>query len=68
MAEGRARCGWCLSGGRWLHRPWWKVAVNTILRWLQPGIVCKWVVYTRTTIDGDPPRVLGYGFGRVKHG
>lgn len=53
--------------GAWMHRPWWKVTINTVLRWLQPGIARKWVIYTRSTMDGDPPEVLGYGFGRVLH-
>lgn len=53
--------------GRWLHRPWWKVAINTVLRALQPRRRWKWVLYTRTTRDGDPPTVLGYGFGRIEH-
>ncbi len=54
-----------------MHRPWWKVAINTVLRWLQPHTPRKLVVYTRCTDceDGSdsPPRVLGYGFGRVLH-
>jgi hypothetical protein len=58
---------WVRVGDQWLHRPWWKVAMNTVLRALQPRAARKWVVYTSTTTDGDPPRVLGYGFGRVLH-
>lgn len=54
------------SDREWNHRPWWKVAINTVLRWCQPW-PRKWVVYTVSTTDGDPPRVLGYGFGRVLH-
>lgn len=53
------------ADGGWNHRPWWKVAVNTVLRLLQPGIRRKWVVYTRSV--GDPPVAIGYGFGRVYH-
>lgn len=53
--------------GRWLHRPWWKVVINTLLRLLQPWTARKFVVYTRSTVEGDPPRELGYGFGRVLH-
>lgn len=55
------------TDGRWLHRPWWKVAINTVLRRLQPGVERKWVVYTVTSVDGDPPVVHGYGFGRIRH-
>lgn len=52
---------WERSGDRWLHRPWWKVAINSALRWLQPWTARKWVVYTRTTETGNPPRVLAHG-------
>ena len=67
----------------WNHRPWWKVAINTVLRLLQPWVRRKWVIYTRTSqwipvsIEGgrfssagppDHPKVLGYGFGRIDHG
>lgn len=58
---------WERSGESWSHRPWWKVLVNTVLRWLQPWAARKRVIYTRSTREGDPPRVLGYGFGRVLH-
>jgi hypothetical protein len=55
--------------GTWRHAPWWKVAINTVLRWLQPRARWKWVVYTECAdTDGDgPPRVLGYGFGPIEH-
>lgn len=60
---------WQLEDGRWLHRPWWKVAINTTLRALQtrqrPARL--WVVYTRCDDSTSPPTVLGYGFGRVEH-
>lgn len=53
--------------GSWNHRPRWKVAINTVLRAFQPWTDRKWVVFTRSTVGGDPPAVLGYGFGRVLH-
>jgi hypothetical protein len=56
--------------GQWSHRPLLKVLVNTVLRWLQPWTVRKWVIFTRcedTERSDQPPRVLGYGFGRVLH-
>ena len=56
---------WELGPGGWLHRPWWKVAINTTLRALQRGPK-KWLIYTRCSMDGDPPTVLGYGFARVQ--
>ena len=62
---------WARDGNEWRHRPWWKVAINTVLRWLQPGVARKLVIYTvtdtDTDCDGTHPRVLGYGFGRVLH-
>jgi hypothetical protein len=53
--------------GSWNHRPWWKVAINTVLRWFQPFTDRKWVVYTVSTEGGEPPTTLGYGFGRILH-
>lgn len=65
----------------WRHRPWWKVAINTVLRIVQPWVRRKWVIYTRCVeLDqlhpelvseaarAGPPVVLGYGFGRIDHG
>lgn len=56
--------------GRWIHRPWLVVAINRVLRFLQRGPV-KWVIMTHCddTPDGSehPPKVLGYGFGPVRH-
>lgn len=56
----------------WLHRPWWKVAINTALRFVQPrGPGRKLVVFTRVDASGEtparPPRVTGYGIGLVMH-
>jgi hypothetical protein len=56
---------WERQGDTWVHRPWWKAIINTALRWLQEGRSPCWLVYTRTTESGDPPSVLGYGFGRI---
>lgn len=50
-----------------MHRPWWKVLINKPLRWLQRGRRWRWVVFTNSTIGGDPPTVLGYGFGPIEH-
>lgn len=58
---------WTDDTGGWWHRPWWKVAINTVLRWLQPRARWKWVVYTNSAEEGDPPAVFGYGFGRIDH-
>lgn len=62
------RSAWVSSNGQWCHRPWWKVAINTVLRLLQPGKRRKWVIYTVSlTDDNGMPVVLNYGFGRVLH-
>lgn len=50
-----------------MHAPWWKVAINRVLRALQPRQRRKWVIYTHSTVTGNPPKVLGYGFGRILH-
>ena len=65
--------GWwfCHVSGCWMHRPWWKVAVNTILRFFQrrgPGD--KYVIFTKADYgyDGEKtPITRGYGFGKVWH-
>jgi len=55
--------------GEWSHKPWFKVAINTVLRALQtrrrPARL--FVMYTRCDESTRPPTVLGYGFGRVTH-
>ena len=51
--------------GGWMHRPWWKVLINTPLRLLQYGRSYRWLVYTRSTAVGTPPKVLSYGFGPI---
>lgn len=63
---------WVRREDRWLHRPWWKVAINTVLRAMQrrgPGR--KLVIFTRCDVACEtvtvPPRVLGYGIGWVQH-
>ena len=61
------------AGWGWAHRPWWKVAINTVLRLVQPGVRRKWVIFTRCEAGREldhapvPPRVLGYGFGQITH-
>lgn len=59
--------------GLWRHRPWWKVAVNTFLRFVQtrkrPARLL--VVATKCEDDPDdgekPPVVTGYALRRVLH-
>lgn len=67
----RERPHWSCTPEGWRHRPWWKVVINTVLRPFQPQ-ARKLVVYTRCEGGDDadpqrPPRVIGYGFGLVRH-
>ena len=62
---------WVFADGQWLHRPWWKVAVNALLRSVQPW-PRKIVIYTLTATTGPDredvrPRAVGFGIGRVLH-
>jgi|OM-RGC.v1.035453717 hypothetical protein len=62
---------WVRTDYGWRHRPWWKVAINFVLRRLQPWTMEKWVVFTICeSVDDDSDRApvtLGYGFGPVQH-
>jgi hypothetical protein len=59
---------WFHDGEDWRHRPWWKVAINKVLRALQPW-PRKVVVYSRCIVpaDGSRPRAIGFGIGPVLH-
>lgn len=58
---------WAFRNGQWLHRPWWKVAVNTVLRLFQPQPY-KYVIYTNCIDrENERPIAIGYGFGRILH-
>ena len=46
-----------------MHRPWWKVVINTALRIVQPGARRKWLV--ASVFDGD--KLIGYTFARIEH-
>lgn len=63
---------WHFVDGRWLHRPWWKVAINTLLRLVQPWpnkfVVCTWIEPTSWPDRPDRcPQAIGFGFRRVLH-
>lgn len=58
---------WEFADGRWMHRPWWKVAINTALRAVQRKRSKKLVIATISTQLGSPPRVLGYKLAFVEH-
>jgi hypothetical protein len=56
------------ADGGWAHRPWFKVAINTVLRLLQPRRrPARLLVLATVCDDGDPPRVNGYRLRRVLH-
>lgn len=57
--------------GRWYHGPWWKRAINPVLRALQFWTDRPYVIYSRASeyLVADParpPELHGYGFGRVR--
>jgi hypothetical protein len=63
---------WRFVEGRWLHRPWWKVAINAVLRLLQPWpnklVVCTWIEPIAEPDHPDRcPHAIGFGFRRVMH-
>jgi hypothetical protein len=64
---------WVNDRGKWLHRPWWKVIINTVLRAIQdstPG-ARPWLVVSFCD-DADErdseqrPRCHAFGFNRVE--
>lgn len=71
----RSRRGWVsYAPGCWRHRPWWKRAINSVLRFFQtrrrPARLL--VVATQCALDhageeDEPPEVLGYTISRVLH-
>lgn len=58
--------------GRWYHGPWWKKLINPVLRAIQFWTDRPYVIYSKCSFykldefAGNPPRLLGYGFGRVQ--
>lgn len=50
--------------GEWNHCPWWKVVINTPLRWLQRGRRYNLLIYTQTAAGSR--EVAGYGFGWIE--
>jgi len=61
---------WVNDLGKWLHRPWWKVAINTVLRAVQPTRpgARPWLVVSICESDraGERPRCLAFSFTRVE--
>lgn len=64
---------WRYTDSGWRHRPWWKVAINAVLRFAQPrGPGRKLVIATQCESGDDadptnPPRAVGYRLRRVMH-
>lgn len=57
-----------LIDGRWYHGPWWKRAINPVLRLIQFWTDRPYVIYSECSHYAGPerPRLLRYGFGRVR--
>jgi len=47
------------------HRPWWKVLINTPLRWLQRGHPYNLLICSNCTLD-SPPKLIGYEIKWIK--
>jgi len=64
----RASNRWVLDAGEWRHRPWWKVAINTVLRSFQDtrSGARLWLVVSVCDEREGRPRCKGYGFRRVE--
>lgn len=70
---GRYR-GWVrIADGCWRHAPWWKVAINKVLRFFQtrrrPARLLVLATVCDETHESDdvPPRATGYALRRVLH-
>ncbi len=62
---------WVRTERGWRHAPWWKRAINTVLRTLQPRSGRPVLVYTIADVNApasEPPRVIAYGIGRIDVG
>lgn len=65
---GTEMSAWVRTDDGWRHRPWFKVAINAILRAVQTSRrPARLFVLATVCEDGDPPRILGYRFRRVLH-
>ena len=65
MTMDSAPSRWVREDGHWLHRPWWKVAVNTVLRLVQTPLRRRLVVVSRVEPGPYRPRCVGYGLALV---
>lgn len=50
------KSNWVYLDGGWRHRPWWKVAINTVLRAIQRGRKYRWLIASKAS-GGDSPDV-----------
>lgn len=60
---------WVKHEHGYLHRPWWKVVINTALRMAQSGRKHRWLVVTKVDFESllrGSPVVTGYGFAKVE--
>ena len=62
------KSNWVMTDAGWRHRPWWKVAINSLLRHAQFWTDSKLLLATESEevigIDCEPV-ILGYGFHRI---
>lgn len=50
-----------------VHAPPFKVFINSIFRFIQPGIKMKFVIYSKVSKHDGRQCCFGYGFGRITH-
>ncbi len=48
-----------------MHRPWFKVFINTILRFFQPWKGRKFLLVSVCDDESNPPKLLGYQFSMM---
>lgn len=60
---------WVMTDAGWRHRPWWKVAINSALRFVQRGRKHQWLIATKAKVYASPdrhPDVEGYSFELIE--
>lgn len=64
-----SKSNWVMTDSGWRHRPWWKVAVNTVLRKIQRGRKIQWLIATKapgSDIFTCEPVAIGYCLTKVE--
>jgi len=63
------KSNWVYLGDGWHHRPAWKVAINTVLRFVQKGRKHQWLIATKAAgadLFTCEPVAIGYCFTKVE--